>query len=131
SLHHASPYSVSRDARYVAFVSSGQVFSPEFFNYPESITTFNFHVYVRDTLTGHTYLVTRGVDGQGNHVPLNGHVGRPFLSANGQFLAFTTDSTNLAGFSNPTGRRDVYIAAFNGNSWTVTERITAGASGIS
>ena len=130
SLHDASPFSINRDGTYVTFVSSGLVFSPEYYAYPEPTNVFNFHIYVRDTIGRHTYIVTRGVDALGNPAPLNGHVGRPILSADGKLLAFTADSTNLKGFPNPSGRRDLYIAAFNGTAWAVTEHITAGASGI-
>ncbi|HSY48218.1 MAG TPA: PKD domain-containing protein [Thermoanaerobaculia bacterium] len=130
SIYDASPFSVSQDSRYVAFVSSGLVFSPEYYFYPEPQNAFKLHIYVRDTIANRTYLVTHGVDSQGHPTALDGHVGRPILSANGQLLAFTTDSTNLRGFPNPSGRRDLYVASFNGTSWDVTEHIAAGASGI-
>ncbi|HYO78547.1 MAG TPA: PKD domain-containing protein [Thermoanaerobaculia bacterium] len=131
SLHHAGgSFSTNADGRYVAFVSSGLVFSPEFYAYPEPTNVFLFHIYVRDTAANRTYLVTRGVNAQGAAAALNGRVGRPVLAANGQLLAFTTDSTNLRNYPNPTGRRDVYIAAFNGTSWDVTEKIATQSSGI-
>ncbi|MCU1348707.1 MAG: protein, alpha-tubulin suppressor [Acidobacteria bacterium] len=130
SRHVASPFSTNYDGRYVAFVSSGQVFSPEFYSFPEPTTVFWFHVYVRDTAANRTYLVTRGVNAQGQPAPLNGHVGRPVLSANGQLLAFTMDSTNLRNFPNPSGRRDVYVAAFNGGSWDVIQKIATLSLGI-
>ncbi|HEX8617114.1 MAG TPA: PKD domain-containing protein, partial [Thermoanaerobaculia bacterium] len=131
SLHSAgSAFSINADGRYVAFVSSGLVFSPEYYAYPEPTNVFNFHIYVRDTAANRTYLVTRGVNAQGAAAALNGRVGRPVLSANGQVLAFTTDSTNLRNHPNPSGRRDVYIAAFNGTSWDVTEKIATQSYGI-
>ncbi|HEX8251807.1 MAG TPA: hypothetical protein VF846_01570, partial [Thermoanaerobaculia bacterium] len=96
SLHHAGgAFSTSADSRYVAFVSSGLVFAPEYYAYPEPTNVFYFHIYVRDTAANRTYIVTRGVNAQGNPAALNGRVSRPVMAANGQLLAFTTDSTNL------------------------------------
>jgi PKD repeat protein len=130
SQHHAGNFSTNRDARYVGFVSSGLVFSPEYYAFPEPTNVFNFHIYVRDTLANRTYLVTRGVNAQGQPAPLNGTVGRPVLAANGQLLAFTTDSTNLRNFPSAGGRRDVYIAAFNGTTWDVIEKIVTQSDSI-
>jgi PKD repeat protein/Tol biopolymer transport system component len=132
SKHHAGAYSLNEDGHLVAFTSSGKVFSREYFEFPEPTTSFFFHVYVRDTANHRTYLVTRGVNAQGQSAALDGKVGRPALTANGQLLAFSSDASNLVNFPNPTHHRDVYIGAFNSvtGSWGVTEKIPTGTLGI-
>jgi PKD repeat protein len=129
SKQDSSNFSISGDGRYVAFVSNGAVFSPEYYNPTEPPSSEAFHIYVRDIAANRTYLVTHGVNGA-QSAPLNGHVGRPALTANGLLLAFTTDSTNLRGFTQPTAHRDVYVAAFNGTAWDVIQRIPIPGSGI-
>jgi len=56
-------------------------------------------VYVRDTQTGHTMLIsystTSDVDG-GEH-PANGSSGQPSISGTGQYIAFRTSATNISG----------------------------------
>lgn len=128
SAQSAISPAVNGDGRYIAFISSGTVFSAD--NYDGQDFTSFPQIYVRDSTGLHTYLASRTFDAHGNVVTLNGSLGQPLLTSDGLMLAFTSNSTNIAGFANPTGRRDVYLAQFANGVWTINERIDAGPSGI-
>ncbi len=87
--------SISADGRYVAFMSDGLVGGD---------TNNNGDIYVHDRLTRQTSLVS--VNSQG--IQGNGFSDNPAISADGRFVAFASDSTNLvAGDTN--GRQDIFV----------------------
>jgi len=74
---------ISADGRYVAFISSGLV--------PENPLGSPSQVYLRDTQTGETSLVSVAPDGTPDDYGSAG----PRLSADGRSVVFTTQATNL------------------------------------
>lgn len=93
--------SVSRDGRYVAFVSYVRV-------KPDPDSAFEYDkgdVYVRDTAVGTTVLVSKSSEGvQGNHGG-----GRPAISGNGRYVAFPSISSNLVPGGPPLGEASIFV----------------------
>jgi Tol biopolymer transport system component len=89
--------SISGDGRYVAFRSEAS-------NLVAGDAYFNFDIFVKDTSTGMTTRVSADSSGlQGN-----GNSSEPAISGDGQYVAFSSDATNLlAGDEN--GVRDIFI----------------------
>lgn len=77
--------SLSADGRLVAFVSMASNLAPGDDNRLSDI-------YVRDLETGTTRLVSRSRRGKAG----NGHSARPMLSADGRFLAFVSEASDLS-----------------------------------
>lgn len=78
--------SLSADGRMVAFVSKAS-------NLSSSDSGKNLsHIYLRDLATGITTLVSKSRKGK----PANGNSSRPAMSADGQFLAFVSEASDLA-----------------------------------
>jgi Tol biopolymer transport system component len=76
--------SISDDGRYVVFDSSAN-------NLVAGDTNFRTDVFLHDRVTGETTLVSQNTSGQqGNDSSFS-----PVISGNGQFVAFTTNATNL------------------------------------
>jgi Tol biopolymer transport system component len=75
--------SVSADGRYVVFESNASLV-------PEK-TSFFFDIYLRDRVLGTTTRIS--VDGAGNEA--DGSSGSPVISANGQFVAFVSNASDL------------------------------------
>lgn len=81
---------ISTDGRFVAFVSQSTNLVP-------GAGAFGQQVYLRDRQTGQTSLVSRATNG----VISNGTVnGAPSISSDGQFIAFTSNATNLVSVVN-------------------------------
>jgi Tol biopolymer transport system component len=76
--------SISADGRFVAFSSRA-------FNLVPGDTNFRFDMFVRDTLTNTTTRVS--VDSAGN--PGNSSSSSPSISADGRFVAFASESSNI------------------------------------
>ncbi len=76
--------SISADGRYVAFDTNGTYSSADKNDY---ITD----VYVRDVVAGTTILVSVNLAGRAG----NGDSGFPSISADGRYVAFTSDATDL------------------------------------
>ena len=76
--------SISADGRFVAFESRA-------FNLVPGDTNFRFDIFVRDTLTNTTTRVF--VDSAGN--PGNSSSSKPSISADGRFVAFASESSNI------------------------------------
>jgi Tol biopolymer transport system component len=91
---------VSADGRYVAFVSSGT-------NFATNVLSGEYHVYLRDTLTGTTSLADAAPNGTG--VGVYGTV-FPSLTADGQAVAFETFQPGLVPSDN-NSRDDVFVFA--------------------
>src|SRR5215475_6744709 len=87
----------SADKRYVVFASaSSQLVAGDTNGFTD--------IFVRDRQTGTTTLVSRASDGS----LANGNSGKPAISANGRFVAFTSEATNLVpGDTN--GFPDVFV----------------------
>jgi Tol biopolymer transport system component len=78
-------------------------------------------VFVRDRRAGVTRLVSRGVSG----TPANGASDAPFVSADGRFVAFQSDATNLvAGDANR--RADVFVRDLRTGRIRLVSRSAAG-----
>lgn len=89
--------SISHDGRFVAFVSSVDGVAPGDTNgMPD--------VVVRDREAGTTELVSIASDGSA----ANGGSGYPSISADGRFVAFTSDATNLTP-AGTGGQRQIYV----------------------
>jgi Tol biopolymer transport system component len=102
--------SVTPDGRYVVFASRAHLTAGE----PGDSA---FDVYVRDLLTGTTTLVSRATGAAGakanastNFSPLH-----PAISANGRYVAWETDATNLSVFDTDT-IPDVYVRDLQANT---------------
>ncbi len=92
---HSSGAALSADGRYVAFESTA-------FNLVPGLG-FSPHVYVRDRASGITELVSRPPDGHPN-----GTSRAPDISADGRYVAFVSNASNLVpGDTND--RRDVFV----------------------
>jgi Tol biopolymer transport system component len=109
-----APPDISADGRFVAFGS----FSP---NLVPGDTNDAFDVFVRDRATGTT--VRASVDSAG--VEGNAASTRPRISADGRFVAFGSEATNLVpGDTN--GRRDVFVRDLLSGT---TERVSVDSAG--
>ncbi len=75
---------ISENGRYVAFVS---------FSHPltGTATSRNFNIYVRDLTAGSTILVSMAF----NEQPANGDSNNPSISADGRYVAFESNASNL------------------------------------
>jgi Tol biopolymer transport system component len=107
--------SISGDGRYVAFGSAAS-------NLIVGDSGGYFDVFVRDRLTGTTERVSVGTGG----VPGIGHSVRTALSADGRFVAFTSNAHNLvAGDTN--NDEDVFV---HDRLTGTTERVNLGPGGV-
>jgi len=82
---HCADPSISVDGQFVAFVSRATNLVP-------GGAGGGCHVYVHNRLTGETSLVSVASDG----TPGNADSSEPSISGDGQFVAFTSQATNLA-----------------------------------
>jgi Tol biopolymer transport system component len=88
--------SISSDGRYLAFMSSAT-------NLVQSDSNDTWDIFLRDRKTGQTSLVSSGYDG----TPANSQSEYPVISADGGYVAFASDATNIVeGDTN--GTRDVF-----------------------
>lgn len=113
--------SVSADGRFVAFASLSD-------NLVSGDTNGQSDIFVRDRLTGTTERVSvssTGRQGDGNSGLLNG-MGSPSISADGRFVVFDSEATNLVkGDTN--GASDVFI---HDRMTGTTERVSVGPGGL-
>ena len=79
----SSQPSISADGRYVAFLSNADLAPDDGDDKPD--------VYLKDLVTGRLTLVTEGSGGE----PSNGRFGGPAISADGDYIAFGSTSSNL------------------------------------
>ncbi len=88
--------SVSSDGRYVVFMSQAT-------NLVASDTNDTWDIFLRDMTTGETKIISNGFDGS----QANSQSEYPVISADGRYVAFASDATNLVqGDTN--GYRDVF-----------------------
>ena len=111
---HSFGPTLSADGRYVTFMSSASNLVPDDANPCDppsaecSLPTW-IDVFVRDMQTNTTTLVSKATDGtQANYVPAGICDRKVAISADGRFVAFCSDSTNLvAGDTNNVG--DIFV----------------------
>jgi Tol biopolymer transport system component len=106
--------SISADGRYVAFVSGGANLAPHDTNGKRD-------VFVRDLQLGVTRRVS--VSSTGEHA--NGHSALPSISADGRFVAFGSDASNLVPHDT-NGYGDVFV---RDRKLGVTRRVSVSSSG--
>ncbi len=106
---------ISADGRFVAFVSEAT-------NLVAGDTNGAPDVFVRDTQAGTTTRVSVGAGG----VQADGASSRPAISADGRFVAFVSEATNLvAGDTN--GKADAFVRDTQAGT---TVRVSVGAGGV-
>lgn len=113
---------LSGSARYVAFESAATNFS----NADDDGAT---DVFVRDRSTGAVELISRasGLNGAGGDADSR----RPSISADGRYVAFESDATNLSGHDDD-GVTDVFVRDRRKHvTWLVSRRGRAGGDGAS
>ncbi len=88
--------SISTDGRYVAFMSNAT-------NLVQSDMNDSWDVFLRDRQTGQTSLVSLGYDGS----QANSQSEYPVISADGRYVAFASDATNIVE-GDTVGYRDVF-----------------------
>ncbi|MBD1814015.1 PD40 domain-containing protein [Microcoleus vaginatus DQ-U2] len=109
--------SISADGRFVAFFSYATNLVP-------GDTNNSGHIFVRDLLMNTTTRVS--VDSAGNQA--NKYSGRPSISANGRFVAFPSDATNLVpGDTNNSS--DIFVRDLLTNTTTRVSVDSAGNQG--
>ncbi|MEG4632536.1 calcium-binding protein [Microcoleus sp. AR_TQ3_B6] len=110
--------SISGDGRFVAFTLQQSIFS---LGDPNNNTNNSDDIFVRDLLTNTTTRVS--VDSAGN--PGNDSSYDPSISADGRFVAFQSDASNLvAGDTNSSG--DIFVRDLLTNT---TTRVSVGSAG--
>ena len=106
---------VTPDGRYVAFFSDADNLVP-------GDTNGQPDVFLRDRVNGTTELLSTSTGG----VLANGVSDFPVLSADGRFVAFVSDATNL-GPADTNGRRDVFL---RDRQLGITTRISRSSAGV-
>ncbi len=109
---------VSADGRYVAFDSLATNLSPD-----DTDTTQD--IYVRDLQANTTTLVSRAAGATG--AKSNGTSTSPSISADGRYVSFNSQATNLSPDDTDT-TGDVYVRDLHANTTTLVSR-ASGASG--
>jgi Tol biopolymer transport system component len=114
---YSSGAELSADGRFVAFVSEAS-------NLVAGDTNGRYDIFVRDRQSGTTERVSVGPGGAQADGTLGGG-SRPVISADGRFVAFYSDASNLvAGDTN--GRNDVFV---HDRQSRTTERVSIGPDG--
>jgi LPXTG-site transpeptidase (sortase) family protein len=107
-------FSISSDARYVAFQSSAT-------NLVAGDTNGVVDIFLRDTVANTTTRVSVGIGG----AQANGASNSPSISANGRFVAFFSYATNLVS-GDTNGKLDVFVRDTVANT---TTRVSVNSSG--
>jgi hypothetical protein len=108
--------SISDDGRYVAFSSQAWNLVPGHAN------TYTGDIFVHDRQTGMTEIVSVSSTGQQG----NRNSGSPSISADGRYVAFSSDSTNLVN-GDTNGYSDVFV---HDRVTGVTGRVSLSSSGV-
>ena len=108
--------SLSADGRFLAFVSRAS-------NLAGGDTNDSYDVFVHDLQTGATERVSvSSSDEEGD----SDSEGQPSISADGRFVAFSSEASNLVG-GDTNGREDVFV---HDRETGVTERVSVSSSGV-
>ena len=118
----SAPGVISDDARFVAFTSeSSRLVGDDSNNAPD--------VFLRDRLMRTTSRISVATNGaQHNGV---GFTGDPSISADGRFVAFHSDASNLAGIPDSNGAEDVFVRDTALNTTRILSVAPGGAPGNS
>lgn len=117
--------SISGDGLYVVFTTKSSNISPD-----DADGTAD--VYVRNTATGITYLVSRATNAAGGAAG-NGDSTEPVISTDGRYVAFTSTASNLVA-NDTNGKSDVFVRDLRRNEtylMSVNKAGTASAAGSS
>jgi Tol biopolymer transport system component len=112
--------SISADGRFVAFESNANSLSPDDDNASS-------HVFVRDTVTGSTTLASRA-DGVNGAAGNNGS-DTAALSADGRFVTFESNATNLSP-DDDNAVLDIYVRDLERGTTTLVSRATGAAGPV-
>lgn len=93
---------ISADGRWVVFDSQASYFDE--LEFDEDKNNLDSDIYLHDVQTGKTVRVSVGKDG----ADANGHSYDPSISANGEWVAFESEATNLAPGLDKNGNTDVF-----------------------
>ena len=112
--------SISADGRYVAFSTATSLV-------PEDTRPFSLDIYLRDRVMGTTELISVNSD----ELPGNGRSEGPSVSADGRFVAFQSDSSNIATPDEPAGGffpdEDIFVRDRQAG---VTYRVSESSAGV-
>ena len=113
----SSEGAISGNGQFVAFTSQAT-------NLASLVGASGSQVYLRDTIGNLTSVVSRDAAGDAG----NGASSQPTISGNGQFIAFTSQATNLASLVGASGSQ-IYLRNTIGNLTSVVSRDTLGNAG--
>ena len=108
---------ISADGRYVAFTSAATNLAP-------IVGGSGSQIFLRDTQTNHTMLVSRDTVGNAG----DGASSQPAISADGRYVAFTSSAPNLASIVGGSGTQ-VFLRDTQANQTTLVSRNTVGNAG--
>ena len=110
------PQKISADNRYVVFASpSGQIVAGD--------TNGRQDIFLRDRATRITMLVSRAFDGS----PANAESVMPRISANGRYVVFVSNATNLVPMADTNGFADVFVRDLQTG---VTSLVSVSSAGV-
>lgn len=112
----ASMPSLNHDGRYVVYSSTATNLVP-------GGTSGTRHIFLRDRTAATTTLITQRLG-----VEANGDSDAPVLSADGRFIAFHTEATNLVTFES-NGYTDVYVYDRVADTFTLVSNGASGGGG--
>ncbi len=115
----SSQSTISADGRYVAFTSDAT-------NLAAIPGGSGSQIFVRDTQGNQTTLVSKDNSNPANAG--NGACSQPTISADGRYVAFTSDATNLAAIPGGSGSQ-IFVRDTIGNTTTLVSRDTVGNAG--
>ena len=107
---------MSADGRYISFSSDAD-------NLSTADDNAHFNVFVRDTLTATTILVSRQSAGDGGD-GADGQSVYGSMSADGRYVAFESSASNLAA-DDDNGARDIFVRDLQTNATTLVSRRSA------
>lgn len=107
---------ISGDGQYVVFASRATNLTGE------TVTSGRSHIYVRDVVSGTTSLISLASGGG----EADGHSLDPEISADGNFVVFTSEATDIAGA--PDAHRNVYRVAVDGTGPVLLSQVPGGGS---
>lgn len=110
---------ISADGRYVAFSSLADNLVPG------DISDGFFDVFVRDRVANTTVCVSRGPGG----IQANASSWRPTFSADGRFVAFSSQASNLVAGGTTPGRQHIYLRDAVGGAVTLMSATVGGVEG--
>lgn len=112
-------YCISADGRFVSFISAASNLVPD-------DTNRRTDLFVRDRLNGTTERVSVNTAGDQGNAGIFGSFARHSMSADGRYLAFCTDSTNLVP-DDTNGVLDVFV---HDRLTGITERVSVDSAGV-